>query len=195
MNDSLFSAIMRRRQIIRAILFTIIVATLPFYCAGFLLWGTARLPGAAPETIATNTPIGADGPAIPTGLPSTTPLPLTATLLSPLQPTPLQFIPINRPPTTATPFIAPTLFLPTTTLAPTLTFQPTFTPVLLTSTPPDVPTNPPPATAVPTQPPLPTEVPPTIAPAPTETPIPFDTEVPPPPPVPPTAEATPEGGV
>lgn len=168
----------RRRRIIRVILFFIILSTMPFYCAGFLLWGTSRPAGAAARaTLATNTPIGGD--LTPTRLPSLTPLPLTVTVASPLQPTPLQFNPI-RPPgggggiAPTQPFVQPTVFIPSSTPAPTLT---------------PFPTNPPPATftPLPTDPPLPTNTPeplPTDPPLPTETPepLPPDPPVEPPPP-------------
>lgn len=156
----------RRRRNIRIILFVIILGTLPFYCAGFFLWGTARprlQSIATPEQ--TNTPIGAD--ITPTvGLPTITPLNLTPTLLSPLQPTPLQFVPINRPPTslppTATVYLVP--IIPTDTLAPTLTLIPSATPLPSATPAPSV-TPPPTETPVPTN----TEVLP-----PTQTPLPFD---------------------
>src|SRR5690554_3295610 len=86
----------RRRRIIRIILFFIILSTMPFYCAGFLLWGTSGQTVINASTPATFTPIGGDQP--PTRLPTLTPLPLTVTVASPLRPTPLQFIPINPVP-------------------------------------------------------------------------------------------------
>src|SRR5437870_842850 len=87
-------ALERRKRIIRIVLFLIILSTTPFYCAGFLLWGTARPAGAVDRTaIATNTPIGGDLTA--TRQPTLTTLPLTTTISAPLQPTPLQFIPLN----------------------------------------------------------------------------------------------------
>jgi len=167
-------SIERRRRIVRIILFFIILSTMPFYCAGFLLWGTAGNVGADERSaISTSTPIG-NGLSTATRLPTLTPLPLTVTVVSPLQPTPLQFIPINPGsggggggviiPTQ--PFIVPTIFIPTATLAPTLT---------------PFPTNPPPATLtpLPTDPPLPTNTPeplPTDPPAPTNTPEPLPTD-------------------
>jgi hypothetical protein len=154
------SALTRRRQIVRIILIGVIGLTLPFYCIGFFLWGTApQATRAATETApATFTPIGGlQGSITPT---LTQTIPLFATSTQPLAPTPGQFIPL---PTS----VPPTAFVfPTSTPAPTLTFAPTSTPI---------PTN----TAVP-----PTLVPPTNTPAPTSTPVPTlpptNTEVPPP---------------
>lgn len=168
MNDLTSQAVLNRRRNIRIVLFIIIVGTLPFYCAGFLLWGTARPRGAANVTApigATNTPlVGEPTQIIP---PSSTPFGLTPTLLSPLQPTPLQFVPIQRPPTLTPAFIP---VIPTSTLAPSLTPFPTITP-FPTATP--LPTN----TDVP--PPTNTDIPPVptntdVPPLPTNTPLPFD---------------------
>jgi hypothetical protein len=119
-------AIERRRRNLRIVLFVIILATLPFYCAGILLWGsapprtrpiTATTPAALPtRTLATATRIQ---------LPSITPL---GTLAN----TPGQFFtfaPATRfitatfPPPTATDFV-----FPTSTIAPTLTSPPTEAP-------------------------------------------------------------------
>jgi hypothetical protein len=160
----------RRRRILRIVLFLIILSTMPFYCAGFLLWGTAGVRVSTTETpLFTNTPIGGD--RTPTGLPTLTPLRLTVTIGIPLQPTPLQFNPGfpgsggNVP--TQPIFIQPTaVFIPTSTLAPTLTPFPTNT-------------QPPPPTLapLPTDPPLPTNTPeplPTEAPLPTDEPPPAD---------------------
>jgi len=152
----------QRRRNIRIVLFIVILGTLPFYCAGFLLWGTAGFGARESETtLATNTPIGSNLTALPTGFPTVTPLSLTSTLLSPLQPTPLQFNPGSRP-TVFVPtqnVIQPTIFIPTSTLAPTLTPFPTQPPVIPTSTP------------LPTDVPIPTKEPlPTFTPLPTETP-------------------------
>jgi type VI secretion system secreted protein VgrG len=173
MSYQTLEALERRKRVVRIILFLIILSTTPFYCAGFLLWGTARPAGSENSTIlATNTPIG--GNLTATRQPTLTPLPLTITVAAPLQPTPLQFIPINPGtgggggtiPTQI--FVQPTIFIPTSTLAPTLT---------------PFPTNPPPATAtpLPTDPPLPTNTPeplPTEAPPPTVEPLPTDPPLP-----------------
>lgn len=174
MGYDIVGAAARRQRNIRIILFVIILMTTPFYCVGFFLWGTAqsRNSTANPTAIITNTPIGADVTAT-VGFPTVTPFGLTPSLLSPLQPTPLQFIPIPRQPTTipsATPFLVP--IIPTDTLAPTLTLLPSATP-LPTNTP--LPTFTPP----PTDTPLPTDAPPTntdvpIVVPPTNTPLPFD---------------------
>jgi hypothetical protein len=166
-------AIERRRRNLRIVLFVIILATLPFYCAGFLLWATAERGGAtAPiggTATATFTPISIQAPATRTLPGIITPLPFgTPTSINPLQPTPGQFIPVP-----VTRFLSPTaIFLPTLTLAPTLTpfptFAPTFTPIPI----------------LPTLPPQPTQPPIIIDPTkPPDTPIPFptDTLIPPPP--------------
>lgn len=135
MSYSRREAIERRRQNWRIILGTIIVVTLPFYCAGLFLWGTApprsvtptaapSLPGQATVTsiiIVTATP---EQPAFAT----ITPLPITLELPTQSFST---VIAITPPPTPIT---------PTRFLSPTPTFPPTSTPV--------PPTNPPPPTAV-----------------------------------------------
>jgi hypothetical protein len=156
----------RRRRNIRIVLFTIILGTLPLYCAGFLLWGTApqRTLNVIVTPLATFTPIGSDI-TVTVGLPTVTPLGLSPTLLSPLQPTPLQFMPINRPPPaipTETPFLLP--IIPTSTLAPSLTPFPTNT-----LPPIEAPTDVPPPIDVPVVPTV--EVP---TGPPTNTPLPFD---------------------
>jgi hypothetical protein len=174
MSYQTLETIERRRRIMRIVLFFIILSTMPFYCAGFLLWGTAGAVEADdPGALSSSTPIG-NGESTATRQPTVTPLPLTVTVLSPLQPTPLQFNPINPGsgggggvviPTQ--PFIVPTIFIPTSTFAPTLT---------------PFPTNPPPATftPLPTDPPLPTNTPeplPTDPPLPTDTPLPTDAPI------------------
>ena len=171
MGYDLVATAARRQRNIRIVLFVIILMTTPFYCIGFLLWGTAQPRGAiANPTAVTNTPIGADITAT-VGQPMITPFGLTPSLLSPLQPTPLQFIPINRPPTgipSATPYLVPVI--PVDTLAPTLTLIPSATPF---------PTDSPLPTFTP--PPTNTDVP-VVVPA-SATPLPFDdtTAEPPPP--------------
>jgi hypothetical protein len=160
---------------LRVTLFGIILFTLPFYCVGFFLWGTANRTGLlSPLGTATWTPIGLELTATVTGLPTQTGIPRTATLLSPLQPTPLQFIPIQRPQATATPFV----FIPTSTLAPTLTFPPTFTPPPAATQTPLPTTTPLPTLEPPTSTPLPTSEPPTPEPLPTDPPLPSPTPEP-----------------
>jgi hypothetical protein len=114
------AALNRRRQILRIVLMGIIVLTLPFYCLGFYLWGTA--PQARPIATtqpASNTPLGGEQASLTPSPTSTIPLFATATL--PLAPTPGQFIPL---PTS----VIPTSFVPpTATVAPSLTFPPTNT--------------------------------------------------------------------
>jgi hypothetical protein len=179
MDFNVIGAAANRQRNIRIVLFVIILMTLPFYCIGFFLWGTARPRGAAnPTAVITNTPIGSDITAT-VAFPTFTPIGLTPSLLSPLQPTPLQFVPINRPPTvfippTATPYLVP--IIPTDTLAPTLTLIPSGTPYP-TDTPQPSFTPPPTFTPVPTN----TDVPVVIPPS--DTPLPFDntTAEPPPP--------------
>ena len=180
MDYDVVAAVARRQRNIRIVLFVIILMTTPFYCIGFVLWGTAqpRITIGNPTTLTTNTPIGSDITAT-IGNPTMTPFGLTPSLLSPLQPTPLQFIPINRPPTvyippTATPYLVPVI--PVDTLAPTLTLIPSATPF-----PTDMPqptfTPPPTYTLAPTN----TDVP-VVIPA-SDTPLPFDdttVEAPPP---------------
>lgn len=142
--DQVIALEQRRRQL-RTILFIIILATLPFYCAGFLLLGlqgSGRVDPAAPTGTPTTTPIGREVSPTPLGgaLPSITPftMPLTRTLISPLQPTPGQFIPVQP-----TRYLSPTPFIiviPTSTNAPTLTPYPTLTPApTLTPYPTDIP--------------------------------------------------------
>ena len=149
-----FTVIERRRRILRVVLFVIILGTLPFYCAGFLLLGTAgQSRNSAVTPPASYTPIQ-------NVRPTTTPfptlgLPSNVTPLSPLRPTPLQYNPgrtIPIYPTSPVIIVPPTdVFIPVNTLAPTLTLFPTDVP------PTDVP--PPTWTPLPTDIPLPTDVP------------------------------------
>ncbi len=155
MNFQTVEALERRRRNIRIILFIIIGATLPFYCAGFLLWGTAPRASTRDLATATFTPIGGNLTATNTRPPTNTPLFRTSTPGSPLGPTPLQFIPPTRIPATAT-----SVFIPTSTLAPTLTPYPTDIPQP-TNTPVPAPTN-------------------TPIPLPSDTPVPTNTDAPPP---------------
>ncbi|HYO89670.1 MAG TPA: thrombospondin type 3 repeat-containing protein [Candidatus Limnocylindrales bacterium] len=128
----------RRKQSLRLVLFVIILGTLPFYCAGIFLWGTAtqnagqRTPTGSATTRATVTPLatrtpGGVFPTSPGGFPTSGPLPNT----------PGQFFPPPVLPTFG--FASPTfVFPPTSSPAPTLTqFVPptaTFIP-LATATP------------------------------------------------------------
>ena len=144
-----FTSIERQRRILRIVLFVIILGTLPFYCAGFLLLGTSPQ-----QRLGNDTPLPSLTPlqnAVRTNTPFPTPrLPLTITQLSPLRPTPLQFNPIPGVPVVPTSpivIVPPTVFIPPNTAAPTLT-------------------------------PFPTQVPPTAVPTVTETPLPTDIPLP-----------------
>jgi len=164
MDFNRIGAASNRQRNIRIVLFVIILMTTPFYCVGFVLWGTARPSSALgiPKADATNTPIGGDVTAT-VGFPTVTPFGLTPSLLSPLLPTPYQYIPIPRQPTsyippTDTPYLVP--IIPTDTLAPTLTLIPSSAPL-------------------PTMTPQPSFTPPpTFTPVPTDTPLPFDDTTP-----------------
>jgi hypothetical protein len=114
-----FTTGMRRRQNLRVVLFVIILATLPFYCAGIFLWGTA------PQTTGQRTPTGsATVRATVTPLPTRTPggfatLPGGFPTSGPLPNTPGNFFP---PPIQPTFVFPPTVVFPaTSTPAPTLT--------------------------------------------------------------------------
>ncbi len=115
----------RRRRNLQVVLFLIILATLPFYCAGFVLLGTApgaratptarpTTPAALTRTIATSTRVA---------FPSLTPLPGGG---GNLPPTPGQFFPTAAFPTA----FFPTSILPTATffVFPTSTDAPSLTP-------------------------------------------------------------------
>ncbi len=119
-----------RRRSLRIVLFLVILATVPFYCVGFLL---ISLPPerVTPTPQATGTLPPAGRTATPTLLPTSIPL-QSVTPLSPLLPTPGQFNPgqvVVPPPVffpTLTPFVPPTIPIPTA--APTLTPFPTLEP-------------------------------------------------------------------
>ncbi len=150
MSNSQRLAAETRRRNWRIALGTIIAITVPFYCAGFFLWGTA--PQRVPTAIPTATQ---GGPQIITA----TPLPPTATPFGGFIPsvTPLGITPFfptqdNGFPTQQ----LPTLVIPTRYLSPT--------PQIVIPTNPPQPSNPP----APTNPPVPTQ------PAITNTPLPFD---------------------
>lgn len=155
-----------RQTLVRGVLFLVILGTLPFYVLGFVLWGTAPDNANAEQVTptATNTIIGDGGPSLTPTLRNTgTPFPT----ISPLNPTPLQFITPNIPPTI---FIPPTIVIPPTgTNAPTLTPFPTNT-VPPTLTP--IPTN---TIVVSTNTPLPTA---TFLAPPSDTPLPPPTNTP-----------------
>lgn len=141
----------RQRRQLRIVFFGIIVATLPFYCAGLLLWSTAPQPNRPTPTAPAQTVI-ATTVVFPT---RTNPgdgvtIPPTFTQVQIIQPT-FQIVtqpPIILPPVlpTATAFIFPTI-----TPAPTLTPFPTDTPL-----------------PIPTSTPMPTD---TALPIPTNTPV------------------------
>ena len=145
MSNSQRLAAETRRRNWRVVLGTIIAITVPFYCAGFFLWGTA--PQRTPTPIPTVTP---GGPQVVTA----TSLPPTVTPLGGFFPsvTPLGITPFfptqdNGGFPTAQ---LPTLQLPTRFLSPT------------------------PQIVIPTNPPAPTQPPPPTQPAITNTPLPFD---------------------
>ncbi|MGQ9887345.1 MAG: hypothetical protein ACUVSX_02530 [Aggregatilineales bacterium] len=124
------------RRNLRIALFLVILATLPFYCVGFLLIGLPR-ERATPTLTATSTLPPAERTATPTLQPTNIPL-ATFTPISPLLPTPGQFNPggvVQPPPVlvpSPTPFFVPTAtipFIPPPTAAPTLTPFPTSTPL------------------------------------------------------------------
>lgn len=137
-----FDAIERRRRNLRIVLFMIILATLPFYCAGILLWGTApqRVRPTPTEVMMTGQASPTRVTATPIVFPSITPLNGASPTLGPLLPTPPQFFP--PPPTVFIPTQPPPtdFIFPTPTLAPTLTPVPTLTPIP-TDTPPPPPTD------------------------------------------------------
>lgn len=109
---------MRRRQNIRLVLFLIILATLPFYCVGFALWGFAPQGGSNRTPVPSST-IRATTTQLATRTPSGQ-FPTAGTFPT-LVNTPGQFFP---PPVLPTfggfPTITPVVPIPAT-LAPTLT--------------------------------------------------------------------------
>ncbi len=126
----------RRRRNLRIIFFGIIVVTLPFYCLGIILWGSApqRAPlrGTATQTL----PPSTRELTATIIRPSVTPLGF-ATVTVPLAPTPGQFNPPAILPTAIIPTVVvpPTQFVfPTSTLAPTLTIAPTDVIIIPTNT-------------------------------------------------------------
>ncbi|MEP7293663.1 MAG: hypothetical protein ABI835_17885 [Chloroflexota bacterium] len=167
-------AVERRRRNLRIGLFSVILGTLPLYCLGFLLWGTApnrnvRTPTAVTTSIST----------LQTSATRTLPPTLTP-FQFPTQNVPTQIVPqfTFNPPTAVIPptIIQPTatnFIFPTSTIAPTLTFLPTFT-TAPTETPIPIPTlELPTITSIPTA--TATETPTETATyAEPPTPIPFD---------------------
>lgn len=153
----------QRRRNLRIILFIIILGTLPFYCAGFWLWGTAPQNNSGIRLTPTTDPFIT--PSATLILSPTRTLEASITPL-PGQPTPLPFTPATAilPPTSTT----PPIFIPSATTAPSLTPFPTITPLpTLTHT----------TIPLPTETPLPTlTFTPTLTETPTETPttIPID---------------------
>jgi hypothetical protein len=126
-----FAAVDRRKRSLQVVLFLIILATLPFYCVGFILLGTAETARPTPTLRATtpaaltrtiNTPTRIAFPSI---------TPIGGNGGNPLLPTPSQFIPpvfptVNLPPTVIFPTATNYVF-PTQTTAPSLTPIPTDT--------------------------------------------------------------------
>lgn len=171
--------IIRQRRYLQGCLGLIILGSFPLYCIGFFLWGNAPYRDGTINTTQTAeptfTPLGLDATATAT---PTDILVITATPLSPLLPTPPQFIP------PATRFLSPTPPIVPPTLAPTLTFPPTNTPVPTlrpTDTPLPLPTNTFTPVFLPTDTPLPLPTN-TPLPPPTNTPLPPPTDIPPDPP-------------
>lgn len=124
------------RRNLRIVLFLVILATLPFYCVGFLLIGLPQDQRGTPTPTSTGTLPAAERTATPTLLPTAIPL-VSATPISPLLPTPGQFTPGGGAPPVFIPsptpifiFPSPTIpFIPPPTAAPTLTPFPTITPL------------------------------------------------------------------
>lgn len=152
MRPSRLEMVEKRRRNLRIIFIGIILVTLPFYCAGILLWGTAPRNGI--QDTASATPTNTELPTVP-GQPSITPLPITVGAVTDFAPT--QFIPTVVAPTFAPPtLIAPTRFVSAT---PTIFVPPTAT------TPPPLPPSATPPIIIPPTSGLPTDF----------TPLPFDT--------------------
>jgi type VI secretion system secreted protein VgrG len=168
-------AVERRRRNLRIVLFSIILGTLPLYCLGLLMWGTApqrgRTPPPATTSIATlqtsatlaptRTEVSFPTQIVPTqgGFPTAQPPQFTIVVPTSVIP-PTVFIPSQAPPT------ATNVIIPTATIAPTLTPFPTETPI-------PIPTlEPPTITPLPSF--TPTETPTPTATGTEPTPIPFD---------------------
>lgn len=130
------TAIDKRRRNLRTLMVAIILGTLPFYCAGILLYLTAPRNSPIPANSqtppgnATNTPLGGLASVTPQGF-NPTNTPLGQSTFNPLPPTSNPFQPPPILPTAFVPtsFIPPTSFVfPTLTPAPSLTQIPTWTP-------------------------------------------------------------------
>jgi hypothetical protein len=136
---SFTEAIERRRRNWRIGLITIIVITIPFYCVGIFLWGTAPQQRTPTPIVTTAT----FAPGVPTLTPSLTP---DGGVVPSITSLPITVLPPTGFPTLA----PPTLIQPTRFLSPTPTF------IIPTQVPP---TQPPPPTPIPaiTDTPLPFE--------------------------------------
>lgn len=171
----------RGRNTLRIIFGAIILITLPFYCLGIILWGTAPARGVVNRTLtpgATATLVLTEPPFVVTITPPTL-------QVQPTQPTfPTVGGGGNIPPTAyfppvVTAFATPTIFIfPTSTIAPTLTPFPTLTQVPPTNTLIPQPTNTFTWTWTWTHTWTPTPTP-TASPTLDFTPIPFDSPMPP----------------
>ena len=162
-----FTAIERRRRTLRIVLFSVILGTLPLYCLGFFLWGTAPNPAANTRTPTPTTTIRAATTVAPNGTNT-----LFPSATQPLINTPGQTFPTAViPPTFVFPTQTPIIIFPTLTTAPSLTPVPTFTPITptLTWTTIPIPTSTPITPTLTWTPITPTFAPPTETPTPTET--------------------------
>jgi hypothetical protein len=132
---SFTEAIERRRRNWRVGLITIIIITIPFYCVGIFLWGTAPQQRTPTPNVTVTTAI----PGAPTASPSNTPdggvIPSITSLPITVFPN-TQFPTFGPPPTmTATRFLSPTpTFVIPTQIPPTNPPPPTSAP-LITDTP------------------------------------------------------------
>lgn len=123
-------AVERRRRNLRIVLFAIILGTLPLYCLGFLLWGTAPQQNARTPTLASPTAITTQQATATSNIlfPSLTPFQF------PTQNAPTVIVPTFQFPTSApfptfAPPTATSFVFPTSTIAPTLTLFPSDTPI------------------------------------------------------------------
>ena len=166
----------RRRRNLRIGLFSVILVTLPLYCLGFLLWGTAPLnTNRTPTTGGTTSVVTLQTSATNTVAPTWTQFAFPTQVVPTFQPPQYTFVP---PPTqvifpspvppTATDFV-----FPTSTIAPTLTPFPTLTPAP-TDTSIPLPTIEPPTAEPPTATATMTETPTPTATGEEPTPIPFE---------------------